>query len=106
MDLLAIYLNDHLAGATAARELVRRAASRNRGSDYGRVLERLAAEIDEDRDALLAIMRALGRSVDQLKVLGGWGAEKLGRFKPGQYAAVESFLKDPEAWSKSRAARR
>ena len=33
-------------------------------------------------------------------------AEKLGRFKPGQYAAVESFLKDPEAWSKSRAARR
>ena len=81
MDLLAIYLNDHLAGATAARELVRRAAARNRGSNYGRVLERLAAEINEDRDALLAIMRALGRSVDQLKVLGGWGVEKLGRFK-------------------------
>ena len=33
-------------------------------------------------------------------------AEKLGRFKPGQYAAVESFLKDPEAWSKSRTATR
>ena len=30
-------------------------------------------------------------------------AEKLGRFKPGQYEAVESFLKDPEAWSKARA---
>ena len=29
-------------------------------------------------------------------------AERLGRFAPGQYAAVESFLKDPEAWSKSR----
>ncbi len=81
MDLLAIYLNDHLAGATAARELVRRAASSNRGSDYGRYLERLATEVDEDRDALLAIIRALGASVDQLKVLGGWGAEKLGRFK-------------------------
>ena len=81
MDLLAIYLNDHLAGATAARELVRRAASSNRRSDYGRFLERLASEVDEDRDALLAIMRALGASVDQLKVLGGWGAEKLGRFK-------------------------
>ncbi len=81
MDLLAIYLNDHLAGATAARELVRRAASSNRGSDYGRFLDRLASDIDEDRDTLLAIMRALGTSVDQLKVLGGWGAEKLGRFK-------------------------
>src|SRR5207253_11061234 len=28
-------------------------------------------------------------------------AESLGRFAPGQYAAVESFLKDPEAWSKA-----
>lgn len=81
MDLLAIYLNDHLAGATAARELVRRAASSNRGSDYGRFLDRLATELDEDRDTLLAMMRALGISIDQLKVLGGWGAEKLGRLK-------------------------
>ncbi len=33
-------------------------------------------------------------------------AERLGHFAPGQYAAVESFLKDPEAWSKARAASR
>ena len=33
-------------------------------------------------------------------------AERLGRFGPGQYAAVESFLKNPEAWSKTRAAQR
>ena len=81
MDLLAIYLNDHLAGATAARELARRAASSNRGSDYGTFLERLATDVDEDRDELLEIMRSLQASVDQLKVAGGWGAEKLGRFK-------------------------
>src|SRR5947209_16952401 len=31
-------------------------------------------------------------------------AERLGRFGPGQYAAIESFLKDPNGWSKSRAA--
>jgi orotate phosphoribosyltransferase len=30
-------------------------------------------------------------------------AERLGRFAPGQYEAVESFLKDPNTWSKSRA---
>src|SRR5437763_14657895 len=31
-------------------------------------------------------------------------AERLGRFGPGQYAAIESFLKDPNGWSKTRAA--
>lgn len=78
---LAIYLNDHLAGSTAGRELARRAAASNRGSEYGRFLNRIAREIDEDRDTLQAIMRALGVPIDRLKVLGGWGAEKVGRLK-------------------------
>jgi orotate phosphoribosyltransferase len=29
-------------------------------------------------------------------------AERLGRFAPGQYKAVENFLNDPNAWSKRR----
>jgi orotate phosphoribosyltransferase len=29
-------------------------------------------------------------------------AERLGRFAPGQYDAIESFLKDPNAWSRER----
>ena len=33
-------------------------------------------------------------------------AERLGRFAPGQYDAVRSFLEDPEAWSKARATAR
>ena len=33
-------------------------------------------------------------------------AQRLGRFAPGQYQTVESFLKDPEAWSKARVAAR
>jgi hypothetical protein len=82
MDLLAIYLNDHLAGSTVGRELARRAAASNRGSDYGHFLERLATEVDEDRATLIAIMRALGAPIDRLKVIGGWAAEKVGRLKP------------------------
>ena len=31
-------------------------------------------------------------------------AESLGRFTPGQYETIESFLKDPNAWSKARSA--
>lgn len=81
MSLLAIYLNDHLAAATGARELARRAAGSNRGSDYGSFLEQLAVDLEEDRQSLMAVMRALEVGVDRLKVLGGWGAEKLGRLK-------------------------
>lgn len=80
--LLAIYLNDHLAGATGGRELARRAAKSNQASAFGPFLAELAGEIDDDRDALLAIMRALGIGVDRLKVFAGWGGEKLGRMKP------------------------
>lgn len=74
-------MNDHLAGATAGRELARRAAASNRGSSHGPFLGELAQEVDEDRAVLLEIMRALGIRVDHVKVGGGWAAEKLGRLK-------------------------
>jgi len=80
--LLAIYLNDHLAGSTAGTELAKRAAGSNRGSDYGQFLDELARELAEDRQSLIEIMRALGVGVDRLKMLGAWGAEKAGRLKP------------------------
>jgi hypothetical protein len=79
--LLATYLNDHLAGATAGRELARRAAANNRGSELGRFLEDLAQEIDQDRDSLIELMDGAGVGIDRVKVLGGWTAEKLGRLK-------------------------
>jgi hypothetical protein len=81
-SLLGIYLNDHLAGATAGLELFRRATAGHRQTAAGPVLERLTKEIEEDRDALLAIMRALGVPVRQYKVIGAWFAEKAGRAKP------------------------
>ncbi len=80
--LLAIYLNDHLAGSTVGVELSKRAAGSNRGNPYGDFLEGLATEIAEDRQTLIETMRALDVGVDRLKVLGAWGAEKLGRLKP------------------------
>jgi hypothetical protein len=79
--LLAIYLNDHLAAATGAVELSRRAAGSNRGASCGAFLARLGTEIAADRETLREIMRALEVRVDRLKVLGGWSAEKLGRLK-------------------------
>jgi hypothetical protein len=78
---MAIYLNDHLAGATVGVELARRAAGANRGSSYGQFLDELATEIRSDRESLIAIMRSLRVRVDRLKVSAAWAAEKLGRLK-------------------------
>ena len=81
MDLLAIYLNDHLAGATVGVELAQRAATSNRTSAYGLFLDQLATEIREDRESLLEIMRSLDVGVDRVKVAAAWTAEKIGRLK-------------------------
>jgi hypothetical protein len=80
-NLLAIYLNDHLAGATGGLELVKRAAGSNEGTELGAFLEHLGAEIQADRESLIEAMDRLEISRDRMKVTGGWLAEKAGRLK-------------------------
>ncbi|HET6192013.1 MAG TPA: hypothetical protein VFE59_34015, partial [Trebonia sp.] len=59
--LLGVYLNDHLAGATAGLQLARRAAaSAEPGSEAATVRKRLASEIAADRSTLIKIMTTLG----------------------------------------------
>jgi hypothetical protein len=79
--LIAIYLNDHLAAATGALELARRAAGSNAGNDYGPFLAELAGEIEDDLHALEVVMERLAVGRDRLKVAAGWAAEKAGRLK-------------------------
>ncbi|MGA5042211.1 hypothetical protein ACPCA8_35080 [Streptomyces capoamus] len=90
--LLGIYLNDHLAGATAGTGRAARLARTARGSALGRALEPVAAEIAEDRAALLAIMRDLGIPVRRYKVCAGWAAERAGRLKPNGHLVGPSPL--------------
>jgi hypothetical protein len=78
---LAIYLNDHLAGATVGLELARRVHGSNSDNEYGPILGGVVAEIAEDRETLLEIMRRLGIGRDRLKVTAAWVGEKLARFK-------------------------
>jgi hypothetical protein len=81
VSMLGIYLNDHLAGATAGTELAHRTA-RSRGDEQdGGTLMRLAAEIAQDRATLLDIMAALGIKVRRYKVGAAWIGEKAGRLK-------------------------
>ena len=80
--LLGIYLNDHLAGSTVGLELSRRARDSNKDNEYGEVLERVAKEIEEDRETLQRLMKDLGVRRDHPKVAVAWVAEKFGRLKP------------------------
>lgn len=81
-DQLAIYLNDHLAGATLGRELSKRALGSNRGAPLGEFLESLHDEIVEDRETLLEVMAAAGAAKDPLKQSAALLGERVGRLKP------------------------
>jgi hypothetical protein len=90
-ELLGIYLNDHLAGATGGAELARRVAGSHK-SDPGGALQRLAAEVAQDRAALLEIMAALGIPVRSYKVCAAWIGEKAARLKPNGRLLARSPL--------------
>jgi len=80
--LLAIYLNDHLAGATAGVELARRLRASNEGdASFGPELAEICAEIEADRETLVAIMDRLEVSPSRLKPLAAILIERLGRLK-------------------------
>lgn len=79
--LLAIYLNDHRAGAEAGGELARRALNNNRGTTYASSLEELARAIEEDTRSLEELMETLGIAQDPIKKKAAWVAEKVGRLK-------------------------
>lgn len=79
---LAVYLNDHFAGATLGTELSKRAAGSNEGNEYGDFLSELAQEIAEDRAALKRIMDRFGVKEDRVKAGAAYLGEKVGRLKP------------------------
>ena len=90
--LLGIYLNDHLAGASAGLELARRAA-RSHGRDRA-TLREIADEIAEDREELRTIMTTLGVPIRRYKEVAGWAMEKVGRLKPNGRILSRSPLSD------------
>ena len=94
-DLLGIYLNDHLAGATGGVELARRVAG-SHGGDQAGTLRRFAAEVAEDRAALLEFMAALEVPVCAYKVWAAWAGEKAARLKLNGHLLSRSPLSSLE----------
>lgn len=79
--LLRIYLNDHLAGATAGVHLARRCLSSNQGTALGAFLEEFLVEIAEDRTTLMDLMDALQLTRDPAKQALAVVGERVARLK-------------------------
>ncbi len=80
-EQLAIYLQDHRAGATMGSDLAARAAEENEGTTYGDFLATLAEEIREDVGSLEQVMAVFDVTPDALKNAGAKVGERIGRFK-------------------------
>jgi hypothetical protein len=80
-DLLAIYLSDHLAGATAGSRRMRRLAEAERDASDAAELSRVADEIEEDRATLLSVMNSVGATPQWYKTALAQVGERAGLLK-------------------------
>ena len=93
-SLLAIYLNDHLAGSAAGIAAFRRVRDTHGASETGLVLDGLVHEVEEDREELRSIMRRFGFRERRYKVVLGGLGDKLGRLKLNGHVLTRSPLSD------------
>jgi hypothetical protein len=82
MDLLPIYLQDHLALSLGGIRLARRCRDENVGTPLGAALRRLVPELEEDRETLRRVARALGGGPSTVKDVAAALGELAGRLKP------------------------
>jgi hypothetical protein len=80
-DHLATYLNDHLAGAVAALELLEHLEMAHSGTPVARDLSALHAEIEADRGVLESLMMRLHVTESRPRKATAWLAERLVRLK-------------------------
>jgi hypothetical protein len=80
-EALDAYLNDHLAGAAAAVELVERIRDNNAGTALAAHMEALGQAIEADRDTLATLMERLGVTPSKPKQVTGKLLETLSRFR-------------------------
>jgi hypothetical protein len=78
---LAIYMNDQLALGVLWREIARRSARSNDGTDVGDAIGRVASAIAEDVDTFQEVMRRIGVPRTPAKPVLAIAGERLGRIK-------------------------
>jgi hypothetical protein len=78
---LSIYFNDHLAITTGAHELLNRTLENNRDTELGKLVEALAIDAEQERQAIESLMSEQGIAHNPIKTAGAWLAERIGRLK-------------------------
>jgi hypothetical protein len=91
---LRIYLQNHEAAARAGFDLSRRAARNQRDQAQGPILSDLCVAIQEDRERLKTIMRAVPVGSNPLLGLVLQVGERVGRLKPNGRIVRRSPLSD------------
>jgi hypothetical protein len=80
-DHLSTYLNDHLAGAVAAIEMLDHVAEKHAGLVDATVVLQVRTDVEEDRATLEALMERLGVHHSRTRKAVGWLAERFTRIK-------------------------
>lgn len=80
-EQLGIYLNDHLAGALAALNLITHLIETYKGQPLAGFFEDLQRDIVADEEKLKQLIAAAGAEESSVRKAGAWIAEKLGRAK-------------------------
>jgi hypothetical protein len=80
-DALATYLQDHLAGAVHAIELVKTIREQHISDPLGQFASNLLIEIEADRDVLRGLAERAGTGSNSVKELTAWLGEKVSRLK-------------------------
>src|SRR5215212_3329376 len=78
---IATYLNDHLAGSTAALELLEHLESAHAGTEVVRFAAELRADVAADRQELEALMDRLQVAQSRTRRATAWLAEKASELK-------------------------
>lgn len=93
MNLLSVYLNDHITGATGGVGRLRNMADNYAGSPLEEPMARLAREMEDERRWLIAQAERLGFGVQRYKMAAAAVGERLARLKPNGRVARSSPMR-------------
>jgi hypothetical protein len=80
-EILATYLNDHLAGSVAAIELLDHMRELSKGTERERLFSSLQSEVEEDQKVLKELLREVGGKQSRVRQAAAWLTEKVGEAK-------------------------
>jgi hypothetical protein len=80
-DSLTTYLQDHLAGALHAIELLKAMRDHHAGEPLGVFATRILVEVESDRDVLARLTERMGGASGGPKEWAAWMTEKVSRLK-------------------------